>query len=70
MTDKLNEWLNRPAINKSGVAFELGIKHVQYFNVMISRGSISKDMKQKLIDGLQNEIEAAQNLQNLLKEKH
>jgi len=69
MIEELNKWLNRPAINKSGVAFELGLNHVQYFDVMISRGSISKAMKQKLIDGLQNEIEAAQNLKDLL-EKH
>ena len=69
MIEELNKWLNRPAINKSGVAFELGLNHVQYFDVMISRGSISKAMKQKLIDGLQNEIEAAKNLKDLL-EKH
>lgn len=69
MIEELNKWLNRPAINKSGVSFELGLNHVQYFDVMISRGSISKAMKQKLIDGLQNEIEAAQNLKDLL-EKH
>jgi len=68
MIEELTKWLNRPAINKSGIAFELGI-HVQYFDVMFSRGSISKAMKQKLIDGLQKEIEAAQNLKDLL-EKH
>jgi len=68
MTDKLKEWLNRNAINKSGIAFELGISP-QYLDLIISRGSISKAMKNKLINGLKNEIEAAQNLQNLL-EKH
>jgi len=68
MINQLKKWLNRNAINKSGIAFELGIRP-QYLDLIITRGTISKAMKQKLIDGLQNEIEAAKKLQSLL-EKH
>lgn len=69
MINKLFEWLNRPTINKSGFAKEIGVK-TQYLDVMRKRNSISETMKEQIIFQLEIEIKAAQNLLTNLKEKH